>query len=273
VHNFTAKEVLKSDFDLSLLRVSDQDLEELSLRYEEERKIQQAELSKRNLSYKCHYSSVFHSIFTEQFFSKNESFFLSLIFDEKIIQRLNFITEDQVSGYFDHYAITLSKKYRGLGDKIVLFSKINSFKSSLLWKGLVSQSVIESLIKNRVILNVHPFYQEKVIALYGSEEAKYFLTSESDFVRLAAYNKIGPIKCIDAMLADPSAKVRLRAVQVMDPDDERISGLINDSSKKVFGEVLKKIENEKLPLLIGNKHLKDKYFKRYFEERFLEAKN
>jgi hypothetical protein len=255
------------------LRVSGQYLEDLSLKYEKERLAQQDSLNKRNTSYKCHYSSIFNAIFSDKELIKDESFILSLIFDERIIQKLDEIVGDQASYYFDHYIVLLAKKYRSLGDKIISHSNIYSFKSTVLWQGLVSQALVEKMIKNGFILMVHSFFQEKVIGLYGSEEAKYFLASESESVRLAAYNKIGAIKCIDAMLADKSAKVRLRAIEVMDSSDERISGLINDTSKKVFGEVLKKIEDEKLPLLIGNKHLKDKHFKRYFEERFVTAKS
>ncbi len=269
MHYFSVKEVIKPEFDLSLLRVSDQYLDELSFKYKEEEKTQQ---DRSNRSYKVHYSSILHTLFDNSLV-KNESLILSFIFDERIIQRLDELAGDQVSSYFDHYIIVLTKKYFGLGDKIISQSNILSFRATVLWQGLISRSLLEKMIKNGFILKVHPWFQEKVIGLYGSEEAKYFLASESDSVRLAAYNKIGAIKCTDAMLADKSAKVRLRAIEVMDSNDERISGLINDNSKKVFGEVLKKIEDEKLPLLIGNKHLKDKYFKRYFEERFVAAKS
>lgn len=269
MHNFSAKEVLRPDFDLSLLRISDQELDELSLKYKEESKAQQ---EKSNKPYRIHHSSILHTILGD-ILIKDEVLVLSFIFDERIIQRLDELAGDQVSSYFDHYIVLLARKYSGMGDKIISHSNILSFRATVLWQGLVSQALIQKMIKNGFILKVHPFFQEKVIGLYGSEEAKYFLASESDSVRLAAYNKIGAIKCIDAMLLDGSAKVRLRAVEVMDSNDERISSLINDSSKKVFGEVLKKIGDEKLPLLIGNKHLKDRYFKRYFEERFVTAKN
>lgn len=270
MHSFRVKEILNPDFDLSLLRVSEQDLDELSSKYKEEEKNQQDKRSGK--SYGVHYSSIIHTIFDDNLV-KNESLVLSLIFDERVIQRLDELAGDQVSSYFDHYIVVLTKKYFGLGDKIISHSNILSFKATVLWQGLVSQTLVEKMIKNGFILKVHPWFQEKVIGLYGSEEAKHFLASESDSVRLAAYNKIGAIKCIDAMLADKSAKVRLRAIEVMNSNDERISGLINDNSKKVFGEVLKKIEDEKLPLLIGNKHLKDRHFKRFFEERFVAAKS
>jgi hypothetical protein len=270
LHSFTAQDVLKPDFDLSLLKFSEEYISDFVQRYEREKEAMVAELKKENRHHNPHWSSIVLKIISNDI---PDNFTLSCIFDDTFILKLRELTGDNYSeSFFDYYVQNICKQNRSLGDKVALHSKVEHFKGMVLWRGLVSNSTVEKMIKSEFILKTFPYFQENIVTLYGSEEAKVFVKSEYEAVRLAAYKKLGPIRHIDAMLADKSAKIRLYTVQIMDFGDERLSLLINDSSKRVFAEVLEKISEKDLPLLIGNRFLKDKYIKKRFESRFELAK-
>lgn len=271
MHSFTAKDVLNPDFDLSLLKFSEEYISDFVQKYEIEKSAAVAELKKENKHYTPHWSSLILNVIENDI---PDSFTLSCIFDDAFVIKLREITGDNYSeSFFDYYVRKICRENRGLGDKIATHSEVEHFKGLVLWRGLASNSTVEKMIKNEFVLKTFPYFQENIVTLYGSEEAKVFLKSEYDTVRLAAYKKLGPIRHIDAMLADKSAKVRLYAVQIMDFGDERLSTLINDTSKKVFAEVLEKVPAKTLPLLIGHKFLKDRSIKKSFEARFELAKN
>jgi hypothetical protein len=271
VHSFATKDVLKPDFNLSLLKFSEEYIFDFVQKYEREKESAAAEFKKEGKSYSPHWSSIMLNVIGNDI---PDSLILSCVFDDTFIIKLRELTGDGYSeSHFDYYVRKICKENRSLGDKIATHSEVEHFKGLVLWHGLVSNSTVEKMIKNEFILKTYPYFQENIVALYGAEEAKVFLKSEYDTVRLAAYKKLGPIRHIDAMLADKSAKVRLYAVQIMDFGDERLSTLINDTSKKVFAEVLEKVPAKTLPLLIGHKFLKDRSLKKSFEARFELAKN
>lgn len=99
------------------------------------------------------------------------------------------------------------------------------------------------------------------------EKVDTFLKDPSDKVRIEAYNRKGLLSCVEEMTKDKSAKVRAAICQALPHNHPALNNLINDRSKWVFYSVIKKIDKEKLPMVLGSRHLKESFINLILQKR------
>lgn len=96
-------------------------------------------------------------------------------------------------------------------------------------------------------------------------------TKDSDpKVRLEVFRRVGFMEVADLMVADKSAKIRSEITRVLPFGDPRFDKLKNDRSKWVFYEVIRKIDKNQLPLLVGNKNINSRFIKEVLNRRLME---
>lgn len=101
-------------------------------------------------------------------------------------------------------------------------------------------------------------------------EIKKYLKDSDSKVRLEAFRRTGFMEVADLMIADKSAKIRTEITRVLPFGDPRFDKLKNDRSKWVFYEVIRKIDRNQLPLLVGNKNINSKFIKEVLNRRLME---
>jgi hypothetical protein len=109
--------------------------------------------------------------------------------------------------------------------------------------------------------------QARLLEICSPEDAKVFVDSDYDKVRLLAYQKIGPLSYLDDMVKDPHALLRKYAVRLLSPGDQRLASFINDRSQDVFIQALSKISVSLIPMMLGSSHLKKKRAKDILNQR------
>ncbi len=289
MHNYLSKDVAESDFNLSLLSLSNGEISELleTISSSSDKYIDNIKKTSKNPGYIAVYP--YDLIWNIDILSNiSEQLALSLIFQNSLVERLEkqiikkcIIPGSTSSLYNDYNALSsclrpfimkFSSDIR-LADKIFSFSNYQYARNIVAENFLCSEKLILDLVKKEEALLFSSSFATRLIDLYGSDESKIFLKSKNDSVRLDAYKKCGVRKHISEMLVDTSANIRLAAASSLKYGDEKFLLLINDKSKNVFKEVVFKISAENLPLLIVNKHLKNAYFKKIFQQRIESARS
>lgn len=147
----------------------------------------------------------------------------------------------------------------------------DTIKSDIAFNNFVSYDFLIQSTRNKLALTLPANVQESILESSDPEDAKVFVNSPFDKVRLLAYKKIGPMSNLDVMIKDPHAVVRHYAVRLLSPGDPRLASFINDRSKGVFVQALTKISPSLIPMMIGSSHLKKKAVKAILDQRILAA--
>lgn len=152
----------------------------------------------------------------------------------------------------------LSEKILAADTKSPLFP----FKGVVISTGLYVKEVDPDLFKE-----YDNVAKTEYLKICPSDKVERFLKDPSDKVRIAAYNRMGMLSCADQMTKDKSAKVRTTICQVLPYGHKALESLIHDRSKWVFYSVLKKVDNSKIPLMLGSRHLKDGFINSILKKR------
>ena len=240
-------------------------------------------------------SRVYHRVSTarEQALAKkkaqNPTYNNPYVYDGDIIECINFTNEDFIRIIFQKVCLEtwnqningrylswqLSGKMRevisfnNMGESVWKNSENLTFKSYTIFDGLIPQTLLEESIRNGEMQNFvsDPSLVSYLLDLVDASLAEKFLEIDNTKIKVQAYKKIGIHSNLEKMIGDPHADVRIYAVACLPPKDQRLERLINDRSSRVFLQVAKKIDKNKLPLLLGSSHLKNKTIKRIINER------
>ncbi len=134
---------------------------------------------------------------------------------------------------------------------------------------IISQGLYNESISLEKIVKSEPSVKCEYLKICRIEDVSLFFTDKNERVRIEAYKRYGILSSVDKMIKDKSAKVRLTACQSLPSGHPAFNLLINDRSKWVFCFVVKKINKNKLPLLLGNNLIKDPFIKDLFKKRMM----
>lgn len=274
MHNFTIKEVSAPNFDISLLAFNEEDVlsfrREFNLSYEttlaEQRKLY------RPKTYYYDYVSP-HTIFNKVAIS--DQAVISFIFVDGLMQSCLDETLIQSDlNYFQFRIRDLIHQMRNLsplGNKIFSQSPYVLFSSYAFSLGIVNKTFAINLIKERGSKGFDLVYEHDLLNLLNlvpPSDCAIFLESESEKIRIAAYQKLGALSYIDQMLLDKSAEIRRYAAEAMDYGDPRFKSLLKEKTKGALYIAINKSPEGILPLFLSNPLVKkDREIRSVFEKR------
>jgi hypothetical protein len=206
----------------------------------------------------------------------SDEIYLLMIFDKSFLLNLS----QKVSSYTG-YSWVLTNM---IGDwiagndsiaKKVLFNDMvaDPIKNRIVLRCLISMEELIESSKDEKMLYLTQDMQERVLELSNPEDANIFTESAFEKIRIKAYQKLGPLKYIDKMIEDSSAEVRLYAVNIISPRDQRLAKLVNDRSCRVFEIALSKIHPSLIPMMVGSNHLKKKRVKSLLQQRMASSQS
>lgn len=141
-------------------------------------------------------------------------------------------------------------------------SHLSNFKSILIRDGIYSGEISEYLFGSD-----DPEFLIEIIKLLDTTTATLFLSHKLERIRLEAYMKIGILSCAEMMSKDKSASIRATLCSHLPYYHPIFESMMNDRSKWVFTTVLKKIDKKHIPMMLGSKHLKQKFVKTILDKR------
>lgn len=274
MHKFTVKEVSAPDFDISQLALEEEEISSIRTRFLNISLDLFKESEQFPLNDYRHKRITAVDVYKE--LNLSDQHVLSFVFIEGLIERC--IPEDAKLTYPEyavaHFSFSVRDsvfKMEGLGNKIFSHSPYPVIVSHNFSEGKVDTSYAIQAIKVGGITRVKglpEFCSLFFLNVLPSEDSKIFLDSDSDKVRLAAYQKLGGFSYIDPMLLDKSAEIRRFAAEIMDYGDPRFKSLLKEKTKGVLQIALRKSPTGILPLFLANPLVKKDYeIKSLFEKR------
>ena len=268
MHNFSTKDVEADDFDLSKLSMSKEDMSEILSELKDIS--EQIKAENRNNG-----ELTVHPRFIVAY--PCDIFRRSKLITESVLLSCAFNSE-----YFNQIFSLDTSLYRILMDSLfenkkvvkkILFYKHSplSIKEHILYK-YFDMEYLDSFIEIDFLHSLSTKSQQNFIEIISVKQAFEFTKSKIPKIRLLAYKKIGPIDHIDMMIKDSFAIVREFALKLLPREDPRLNLLIDDGSSNVFISLIYKITPEKLPILMGSKHLKSKHVRNIFDNKINKFK-
>lgn len=205
-----------------------------------------------------------------------DDIFIMLTFDKFFLHDLS----QKVSSYsgYSWYLTGKIGDWIARNDAVAKKAIFNEFvaepiKNNIVRRCLISMEDLIEACKDKKILYLPQDMQERILELSNPEDANVFIESPFEKVRIKAYQKLGPIKHLDKMIEDSAAEVRLYAVNIISPRDQRLAKFVNDRSSRVFEVALSKIHNSLIPMMVGSNHLKKKRIKALLRDRMNSAQS
>ena len=154
-------------------------------------------------------------------------------------------------------------KYPKCANEVFEISPFDEFKIYLIESGYVKDLNIFNQLAKSKSLKARLFSVK-----YCDFKTLNKLAKDKDKrVRLKVYDRLGPVESLDRMLNDKAWEVRLKGVRSAPFGYSKLSDMINELSKQVFLELVKKIEIDSIPMLLGNRNIKHKEVRVILQER------
>jgi|TARA_R110001583_G_scaffold16234_30_gene66424 hypothetical protein len=123
-------------------------------------------------------------------------------------------------------------------------------------------------IYNKVATFDHlPESQAYAAALCDIDTLKLLVKSKSSKIRSIAFQRLGPVECIDEMLSDSVAKNRAMGVQYAPYGYEKLTKMTNELARSVFARIVAKIDVQYLPMVLANRNTKNHWQSKIIEDR------
>ena len=159
------------------------------------------------------------------------------------------------------YAELLAKSISlSLGNKILL----SEYLSPRVGELLLEEGIFTNKnIINKIALSDSPMAY-KCIGLCDIKTLKKLKKSKHKKFRALVYQRLGPVECLDDMLADKDRNIRILGAMYAPKNYEYFDKMIKDRSDAVFRFVCKKIKKELLPMMLGSGHIKKPKLSQYW---------
>lgn len=155
-------------------------------------------------------------------------------------------------------------KYPACIDEVFSKSKIDEFKIYLIDAGYIKN------IKYFNILAKSKSVQARLYSVKYCDFSTLTLLSKdkNEKVRIKAFERLGPVESLDKMLTDVAWEIRLMGVKAAPYEYPALATMIDEKSKPVFIELVKKVEVGVLPMMLGNRNMKQKDIREIVYDRF-----
>jgi len=268
MHSYTPSDVASDDFDLSTLAVPPDETKVIQAKISATRT--DLEAKKKATLQSGGYCWVSDVEVLDACTFLTDSYYLSMVFSDQFLRDVSrAITTNRDSSWYILCGLTTWLTHNSeLAKRALLSSTTNGdIKSAIVNNSLVQvEDLIES-VQSKLALHFPSGIQERLLEMSDPEDARVFISSDYDRVRLLAYQKIGPLSHLDEMIKDPHALLRKYAVRLLSPGDQRLASFINDRSQDVFIQALSKISVSLIPMMLGSSHLKKKRAKEVLKQR------
>lgn len=143
--------------------------------------------------------------------------------------------------------------YPECAKEILEKSKFDDLKVWVLETGYITDLDVYDKLTESKDLSVM-FFALKRCSIDKIRELK---THPNHRVRRFVFQRLGPKECLDDMLDDKNRDIRAMGVKYAPYNYKKLSDMAMEKSKLVFVELVKKIDDDLLPILLGSKHIKD----------------
>lgn len=151
-----------------------------------------------------------------------------------------------------HYILDSHKK-----DSNFLENYYKESKSFFLLGFLVKRSIYGDIKCLKYLVEKEdPELQKVAAASCDLETVKLLTKSPYDKVRLAAYQRLGPMEYLDEMLIDKSRYVRSLAAGWMPMGYRVPQKTLSERAFWSFSKIIEKVSLDQVPMLLANKNLK-----------------
>ena len=275
MHSYTVKDVLSDSFDLNLLRIPESELNKIRVTFNRIRLNIEAQKKASNTKSSYIWVGDDEILNADGGATITSAHYLSMVFSYTDLSAIS----TAISGSGRYISWQLVAKINSwvasnssIAKKILFNSGTdNGIKANIVNRHLIQTSDLMDFARSESALQLPQFLQERILEISSPEDAKIFLKSDWDKVKLAAYKKLGPISYIDEMVKDPHAIIRSYAINLLSPGDARLANFINDRSQSIFCEALSKISPELIPMMLGSTHLKKRRAKEILNNRLNNA--
>tara|TARA_A200000159_G_C7338331_1_gene346021 strand:- start:8407 stop:9105 length:699 start_codon:yes stop_codon:yes gene_type:complete len=157
------------------------------------------------------------------------------------------------------------RRFSHHSDELVKKSNVSIAICAVIENGLYSDvSVLDYVAKNCL------GEAQVMAARYCSVDALRAITnSKNPKVRKVAYERLGPVECLDDMIIDKKAEIREMGIKMAPVGYSGLNSLTKEIARGPFTLLVSKISAEYLPMLMANRNLKNKWITNCLEARLL----
>ena len=267
-HNFTIADVEKDGFDLSLLKIAENEILDIGTRFAEAKKIAEERNKKLNPNY--YYVST--DSIVREIGLDSEPLSLSYLFHvESLLATSQAIDGPDMS--YPNWSLTqtihqvLQKNPKLAIKAFYCETTYGPFRDYVVSINTLPPSELLKIVRNKMVLGLGEACQLKLLELCDGSDAPIFFESDHEKIRLAAYKKHGPVLNLDAMIADSNWSVRGYSISILEPGDKRLASFISDKSLNVFCAALQKIDPGLMLMMVGSYHMKKSRAKEIVKQR------
>ena len=203
-------------------------------------------------------------VIQEYMVSFDEETFDDIFFDNNIYYDLS--KNVSLSTWMaDKILLAALYKYNHKADRILKESPVYRAKELVLSRGLYSDvSVIDHVARN------DEGDVQFVAAQFCSVEAlRDIVGAKSAKVRKTVFQRLGPVECLDLMLADKIADIREEGVRMAPVGYEKLNKMTKEIARGPFTELIGKLSSEYLPMLLANRNLENKWVSKILQGRLM----
>ena len=154
-------------------------------------------------------------------------------------------------------------KFRDRSDEVLKKSSIDPLKEIILSRGLYTDvSILDHIAKTSV-------GNTQIVAAQfcSTSTLREITSSKNPKVRKIAFQRLGPVECLDLMLSDKMADIREEGVRMAPFGYEKLNSMTKEIARGPFSELVGKISSEYLPMLLANRNLKNKWISKRLQTR------
>lgn len=150
-----------------------------------------------------------------------------------------------------------------LGERLVWESEIEDVKEVVLSAGIYR----DIAILNKVAL-VGSGASQVIAAKNCDIKTLRELKGHKNFkIRKIYFERLGAVECLDEMLDDKIAAIRVEGIDRAPYFYDRLKGLVGEIARGPFHQLIDKIPSDYLPMLLANRNIKDSWIAAKIEIR------
>ena len=276
-YKFTSPELLREDFDIMNLSLSEEEIQTFRSKVSKLRKEYDLLIGSKPNSYHS-----WPSFFANRFvFSDSEVLSMVMVPNLRDILLKDFSLADYSTNsvLFNIIVSGLEEESDRTKRSIMSMNLITKMCDDYIRRYCLDMKHLSWKHKEEFFISLPVERAERVgegfvldmIQFVDGDKVTKYKKSNNASIRLAAYKKLGIGKHIDDMIKDTSAEVRKIAIEHMDYSDERLKKFTKEKTKGVFLLALLKCPKEMLPLfMINNMIRNDDSIRALFAKRMNE---
>jgi len=186
-----------------------------------------------------------------------------------------------LSGQNDWYSkmafAAIAKSNPRLGSRVIKMAIENeaetssgrySFNYGTMIESLLRSSSYEDIsILNDVALNLNGPAQLFAAQYCTIDTLRQLRRSKDAKIREVVFSRLGTVECLDEMLDDKTKDIRVQAVHLAPMGYSRLSKMTKEISGAVFSVLIDKINISSIPMLLGNRNMKNKWIAKRLQAR------